>query len=157
MKALTIYQPWASLIIAGAKPYEFRGWKPYPSVIGQRIGIHASARPVKRQNLYDLILRLQGDEAWSTCLVADKALPILQHALDDPDSLLRSHMMGTAILGDPKSGLEIAHEFSAARSTTATATSTQNWGWPMLDIKSLLPPEPMPGLQGLWNWRGESQ
>lgn len=26
MKALTVWQPWASLIIMGAKPYEFRKW-----------------------------------------------------------------------------------------------------------------------------------
>jgi hypothetical protein len=26
MKALTIYQPWASLVMIGAKPYEFRRW-----------------------------------------------------------------------------------------------------------------------------------
>lgn len=37
MKALTIWQPWASLIISGAKPYEFRGWRIPESLIGQRI------------------------------------------------------------------------------------------------------------------------
>ena len=48
MKALTIWQPWASLIAMGAKPYEFRGWKPPKSLIGQRLAIHAGARPVKK-------------------------------------------------------------------------------------------------------------
>jgi len=33
MKALTIWQPWASLIMAGYKPYEFRGWPAYGYVV----------------------------------------------------------------------------------------------------------------------------
>lgn len=48
MKALTIWQPWASLIVAGAKPFEFRGWSMPRSMIGQRIVIHAAARKVNR-------------------------------------------------------------------------------------------------------------
>ena len=44
MKALTLWQPWASLVIAGAKPYEFRSWSPPRWLIGQRIVIHAAAR-----------------------------------------------------------------------------------------------------------------
>jgi hypothetical protein len=37
MKAITVWQPWASLIAIGAKPYEFRGWQPPRAIIGQRI------------------------------------------------------------------------------------------------------------------------
>lgn len=51
MKALTVWQPWATLIIAGAKPFEFRRWD-YRTrdrgLEGQRIVIHAGARPIKR-------------------------------------------------------------------------------------------------------------
>jgi len=48
MKALTIRQHWTSLIMIGAKPYEFRG-RSYLAYInhpqpGERIGIHAGAR-----------------------------------------------------------------------------------------------------------------
>jgi hypothetical protein len=50
MKALTVWQPWASLIIIGAKPYEFRGMSCLayinPPKPGERIAIHAAARPV---------------------------------------------------------------------------------------------------------------
>ena len=54
MKALTIWQPWASLIMAGAKPYEFRGWRAPRSIIGQRIVIHAAARKVDRVEVFNL-------------------------------------------------------------------------------------------------------
>lgn len=43
MKALTIYQPWASLIACGAKKYETRSWK---TNYRGKIAIHAGARPV---------------------------------------------------------------------------------------------------------------
>ena len=42
MKALTIWQPWASLIAEGAKTIETRSWSAPASLIGQRIAIHAA-------------------------------------------------------------------------------------------------------------------
>lgn len=42
MYALTIKQPWASLIIEGTKRIENRTWKPKDSILGSRIAIHAS-------------------------------------------------------------------------------------------------------------------
>ena len=41
MKALTLHQPWASLIADGRKPFETRSWAPPRSLIGRRIAIHA--------------------------------------------------------------------------------------------------------------------
>ena len=42
--ALTVWQPWASLIVLSLKPYEFRGWAAPKSFVGRRNAIHA-ARP----------------------------------------------------------------------------------------------------------------
>lgn len=42
MKALSIKQPWADLIIHGYKSIENRTWKPSHYLIGQRILIHTS-------------------------------------------------------------------------------------------------------------------
>lgn len=44
MRALTVWQPWASLIAVGAKPYEFRSWPAPAWIVGQRIAIHAGVR-----------------------------------------------------------------------------------------------------------------
>lgn len=54
MRALSVKQPWASLIIGwtddhaiwhdGPKPIENRSWRPPADLIGQRIVIHASKR-----------------------------------------------------------------------------------------------------------------
>lgn len=44
MKAISLWQPWASLIACGAKPYETRSWAPPRDLIGQPIAIHAAKK-----------------------------------------------------------------------------------------------------------------
>jgi len=66
VKALTIWQPWASLIMVAAKPYEFRP-KSYlryvgAPAIGERIVIHAGVRPVKPAEIEDLLSRLDTED-----------------------------------------------------------------------------------------------
>lgn len=43
MKALTVRQPWASLIVRGVKAIETRSWPLPNKMVGQRIAIHAGA------------------------------------------------------------------------------------------------------------------
>lgn len=45
MHVLTVWQPWAELLIAGIKPVENRSVF-YRAAVGQRIAIHAAKRPV---------------------------------------------------------------------------------------------------------------
>lgn len=45
MKAISIKQPWASLIAHGIKDIENRTWKCPQKYIGQRVLIHASNKP----------------------------------------------------------------------------------------------------------------
>lgn len=44
MKALTLHQPWASLIIWGPKRIENRTWHPHKTVLWKRIAIHAGKK-----------------------------------------------------------------------------------------------------------------
>ncbi len=44
MKALSIQQPWAWLILHGGKDIENRSWKLPKAMVGQRIYIHAGKR-----------------------------------------------------------------------------------------------------------------
>lgn len=158
MKALTIWQPWASLIIAGAKPYEFRGWRPPASLIGQRIVIHAGAamRPRDEIQLLADLCRFRADPlaaaSWAeTCLIAEKAEPIFTKAL--ARELPMSAGIGTAIVGEPRLGTEIAEEFGIPRANDSDRDQHANWGWPMLEIEAWPEPIPMRGFQGLWNWQ----
>lgn len=166
MKALTVYQPWASLIIVGAKPYEFRSWSPrarggaYAALIGQRIIIHASTRLINRAEVQSLIMRLErgGDDAALTCLHADKAIPVLEKAMDR-DMCLLGHGdlpwgvgIGSAILGEPRNGFDIAREFGATFVNDSDRHEQANFGWPMLEVEQWDMPVEARGLQGFWNW-----
>lgn len=42
MKALSLWQPWASLVAVGAKTIETRHWPPARALLGERIAIHAA-------------------------------------------------------------------------------------------------------------------
>src|SRR5262245_34476504 len=46
MKAISLWQPWASLIAIGTKTMETRDWAPPREYLGGRIAIHAAKRPV---------------------------------------------------------------------------------------------------------------
>lgn len=53
MKAISLTQPWASLVAAGAKQIETRDWRP-TSALGEDIAIHASKSfPVDCRQLCD--------------------------------------------------------------------------------------------------------
>ncbi|AOH83647.1 hypothetical protein AWL63_06325 [Sphingomonas panacis] len=158
MKALTIWQPWASLIIAGAKPYEFRGWRAPRSVIGQRIVIHAGAHKVRRDDLNDMLCALAlrdrcdafAQAAAELCLKPELAIPVLNAALEG--QLPMSAGLGTAIVGEPRLGTDIAEEFGVPRANDSDRDQHANWGWPMLDIEHWGVQIPMRGAQGVWNW-----
>lgn len=151
MKVLTIWQPWASLIIAGAKPYEFRGWEAPKWIQGQRIGIHAGARPVRKAEIAELIARLNSDAAWSTGLLREIALPLLERWHLSPASLPLSSILGTAVLGRPVSAFDIVHEFGA-QLNDSDRDEHGNFAWPVSEIETFTPIAPAKGMQGFWNW-----
>lgn len=61
MKAITIKQPWASLIVHGIKNIENRTWRCPKKYIGQRVLIHASAKPVEMRNPNSVFTKAQWD------------------------------------------------------------------------------------------------
>lgn len=153
LPTITIWQPWASLIVIGAKPYEFRGWPAPGKLQGKRIGIHAGARPVKRDEIQDLLVRLRGPDAWTTCLKPELAIPLLEKALTSPGCLLRSHMLGTAVLGKPVVAREIVSEFGGVLNDS-NRNDHCNFAWPLTAIEPFEPPLPAKGAQGFWNFEG---
>lgn len=166
MKALTVWQPWATLIAIEAKPYEFRGWQPPRWLVGKRLAIHAGARPIKPAEVRALILALKGGSGRTNpCLRADIALPVLERVLaalkTSPDTLFGtsealtlpiSHVLCTVRVGEPKRGDVCAAEFGADAGNDSDRDGTFNWGWPMEDVQPLVPPLHRTGAQGLWDW-----
>lgn len=151
MKALTIWQPWASLIIAGVKPYEFRSWPAPEGAVGRRIAIHAGARPAKKGEIADLIARLRGPEPWTTAL-RPGALELLERAHTAPRSLVLSCVLGTAVLGQPVLGTSVVPEFGGPVNDSDRHKHA-TWAWPLTDIERFDEPVPAVGAQGFWIWR----
>lgn len=147
--ALTIWQPWASLIIAGAKPYEFRGWAAPRALHGRRIGIHAGARKPVVAELRALRLQLRGPN--NSGLIAAIALPLLERWTQDPASLPRSSMLGTAVLGAPVKAYEIP-EYAGAFVNDSDRDDQANFAWPLTEIERFEPVVPARGAQGFWPW-----
>ena len=61
MKAISIKQPWAYLIVYGIKDIENRTWACPKKYIGQRVLIHSSAIPVQMINPNSVFTRQQWD------------------------------------------------------------------------------------------------
>lgn len=148
MKGFTVWQPWASLIALRVKPYEFRGWRFPRSYIGRRVAIGAAMRPVREEEIYDLIRRIE--DGVPPCLL-DGARALLDKALERPRSLPLGHIVCTAVLGEPKPGDACAREFGLDAGNDSDREGTFNWGWPMLEVEALEPPLPWRGRQGFWD------
>ena len=146
MKALTIWQPWASLIMMGAKPWEWRGW-PMPNWMRLRpCVIHAGARPVRPAEIAELIEDLHHGD---TSLKGDIALPFLRNTARASYPL--SAGLGTVIFGTPIPAAEWAaiHDKPGLDSDRIDHSK---WAWPVTDIKPFFQPIPCRGAQGFWNW-----
>lgn len=157
MKALTVYQPWASLIIEGAKPYEFRRWDysaRFPSLVGQRIAIHAAARAMKADEVFDVLDRIKDGE---TALDIEKATPVLNLILDTArDNEKRaarclpiSAVLGTATLGKPQRAFDLFRDKVA----DSDRIDQHIFAWPLTDIARFDQPVPYRGAQGFWSFQ----
>lgn len=153
MKALTIWQPWASLIMIGAKPFEFRSWMAPRSIVGNEIVIHAGSRWMQQDEVEDLIAHLADPaRAWTTGLVPEIALPFLK-ALDCDDCIPHGCGLGTAVVGISREGAAIAEELGGQYINDSDRFMHSQFGWPLTDIKAWDEPIRMSGKQGLWNWQ----
>jgi hypothetical protein len=155
LRVLTVWQPWASLIITGAKPYEFRGRKPPSTIVDQRIVIHAGMALIAAEEVRALLDAMEQratdpDACAMTCLHPDQAIPVLEAALRG--ELPRGAGLGTAVCGQGRSGYDIAEEFGLDRVNDSDRDEHANYGWPMTDIEQWPEPITARGSQGIWFW-----
>lgn len=156
MKVITLWQPWASLIMIGAKPFEFRSWSYVARGVGVKpddtIGIHAGARPIKPLEIDDLLRRLD-DPICSTGLIADKARALLARisaASKCRGVVEMSALLGTVRIGSPKLSVDAMPAWKGEIGDSDRLEHCK-WAWPMHDIKPLRAPIAMRGAQGFFN------
>jgi hypothetical protein len=148
MKALTIWQPWASLIMIGAKPVEFRKWdyrERQPNLVDARIVVHAAAREIKPAEIFELIKRCESGE---TSLLPERALPLLRKIFDARKCrgvVNLSAALGTARLCSP---YDVDRLF---KKPDSDRVEHHMFAWPLKDIQAFVEPIPMSGAQGFWN------
>lgn len=144
MKAITIWQPWASLLVTGQKLYETRSWA--TSYRGP-IAIHAAKRPVRR--VVDA-LAAGGADGW-------EALRRMEGLLERPgalDQLPTGAVIGKALL--VRCNL-IDDDFMAGLMPTERALgdfTPGRFAWEFQQMTALESPVPARGAQGIWNWGG---
>ena len=142
MKALTIWQPWASLFVIDAKLYETRSWA---TTYRGPIAIHAAKRPVRRT-----IDALAAGNAWDTL----ERFESLFHGPGALDQLSTGAIVGTAIL--TRCNL-ITEAFVAKLTPMELALGDFTLGRYAWDFHVRIAadsPVPAKGMQGLWEWRG---
>lgn len=148
MKALTIWQPWASLIMAGAKPVEWRGWACPRWIVGQRIAIHAGARRVTTADIVDILGRIADGETSLDPILTKELL------LTRPKGAWPlSSVLGTAIIGAPIPVLDWLRDH-APDFLDSDRIDHSKFAWPLTDIERFEPPIPARGAQGFWDWHG---
>lgn len=138
MRALTVLQPWASLIIVGAKPYEFRVW-PLRAAAGERWAVHAGVKVPARTELARIVTALRRGEADG--MDPAIALPLLERALDDVAVLPLGVVLGTVLGGQP-----------VLASSIFDGADPEVWANPVSQPRPLPQPVPAKGKQGWWRW-----
>jgi len=150
--AITIWQPWATLIAEGAKVFEFRSWPAPARLHGRRIAIHAGARPVRGGELRELVEKLRSPAAAETGLRVGPALQVLNKVMSGEANLPLSSVLCLATLGKPIRNAELAAQLGISWSNDSDRMEHSNWGWPLSDIERLAPFVPARGAQGWWEW-----
>jgi hypothetical protein len=146
MRALTLTQPWASLMAVGAKKLETRGWHTYED---GWIAIHASKAPLTRE-----LRRLCGSDPFASALrnpiaAPSGALPL--GAVIAIGWLVRCHHV-------PAFMDKEAHRRTLVRRISDRPHEWEfgnfdagRWAWEFAGVQAI-DPIPANGRQGLWKW-----
>lgn len=154
MKAISLWQPYPTLVMCGAKPYETRTRAAPAALIGHRIAIHAAGR--KPSVAGDLLKSIE------YCLKIHRRPAIAQ--------LPRGCIIGTAVIaGAYRCGQQVIGRDGPMVEIVQTIPesapiagfiriddygdySAGRWAWRLVDIQEYPYPIPVRGRQGWWNW-----
>ncbi len=173
MKAISLWQPWASLIACGAKPFETRSYAPPRALIGETIAIHAakkidkSAAQFAEELCYGQHGHALGDEleaSWGGDDCPDELMGIFGHAAMPIGCVVATAVLDAAFeLGEPaiSSARPAANTLTRFTSRTMPACFTVRydkfgdyspgrWAWLLRDVRPLTPPARVKGAQGFF-------
>jgi activating signal cointegrator 1 len=148
--AISLWQPWASFVAIGIKPFETRDWAPPKWLIGKRIAIHAAKRAV---NADDRVWAAQhGVVDLPLGAIVCTALLTAAYRCGDATSkrlcrILENHGALPLLAGAEVRELPTDEfgDYAVAR-----------WAWRLAAVETLNPPIFARGAQGLWKWQPAS-
>lgn len=140
MQAVTIYEPWAGLIMAGAKDVENRS-QPYRHVIGHRVAIHVARKRARIEDVRYVWARFGISLPWPY----------------PPDTA--GKVLGSCrVVGVLKPRTHLDADY-ANRGLAEAAESPwwerRCWGLVLRDVLVYREPIPARGWQGVWWWTPE--
>lgn len=145
MKAITIHQPWATLIALGEKQYETRSWS---TKYRGDLGIHASKKidkDVCEMEPFKSVLAKHGYTVSNLPIGAIIATTNLLDCL----SISRTHQGYVKLDGERKTSYN--DPFEDEDEYAFGDYSKGRFAWELVDVKQI-EPIPAKGQQGLWNW-----
>ena len=152
MYAISLWQPWASLIAEGIKVQETRNWVPPKHLIGERIAIHAAKRRLTKAELRELPSMIHHDMSVRYGHFWEEDVPY--------GAVVATAELGGAcrVVGKDKTlGLEgrVLHTDEPCRlfSDIYGDYSVGRIIWWLKDIEKLPEPVPAAGKQGFWDWK----
>ena len=153
MYAITLHQPWASLIALGIKTVETRSWSPPVRLLEQNIAIHAAKLVVREPGpAIDAAMAERVGEDWRSVIPAGMVVAtatLAGLAKVELVNLVESratHEPGTeagCVVGTGESRIDPWGDFSPGR-----------WLWFLTNVKPLSEPVPAIGRQTFWRWDG---
>lgn len=129
--AISLWQPWASLIFTRDKLHETRGFPPPAKYLGQRIAIHA-ARRLPMPDEMSLQLHLLCEQNWGANAAWRTTLP-------------RGVLLGTAVIVE---AIRTDHRQPGPVDLVAGDWTRGRWAWQLGDVEKLDAPVPWKGKQG---------
>ena len=176
MRALTLWQPWASLVAEGVKRIETRSWPCPPALIGHRIAIHAAkTRPKTRAMQLGSYRSVPlEDGRWSlteagrrhlavmpfgavlatvtvaACVPADDVALLDDWADMEPDVDRIDPASQSWVWSDPdypEDGI-----LASPLEGVLGDLSSGRWAWLLEDVEPLAHPVTARGGQRIWNW-----
>jgi len=158
MKAITIWQPWASLIACGAKKFETRSWA---TKYRGPIAIHAA-----KKDVYSIINKLPPDVAFyipcvmkrvyktdskiqerlagvQGCIIATAELTNCFHIVSNPD-------FGICASVESQDPYGLRYIIPSQREMLFGDWTPGRYAWQLANVKMLPEPIPAKGKQRLW-------
>jgi hypothetical protein len=145
MKVISIWNPWATLIVRKHKSIETRSWKAPKSLIGQRIGI-ASTKAIRPDQ------RLEVARPEFAKYYLETGLPVLVSGFADLSKFDNGYLLGTVLLHSCDLITEEDMDDITEEEQSFGWFSPGRYAWRLREPVALKSPIQVRGSQGIWEW-----